>query len=233
MEEKNKDTVGVVENVTNVFNETNLNKEEFVASQNLTVYGNDDQKAKMFKAMALYYGEVQNPENTTLNTFFKAKYAPLNEVLNATRPIMSKFGLACTQTTGVENGECVVTTLLVHEGGGCIYYPALRAKPSKPDVQGIGATITYLRRFALNAVSGVAGEVDDDGNNASSNSETKEKAKKPLTKRDELVATCKTKAAKNRPAVTEILKDYASDGAIKDIPESKLDEVIKKIGEIK
>lgn len=210
-----------------------FNKEEFVASQNLTVYGNDIQKIKMFEAIALYYGEVENPENTTLNTFFKAKYAPLNEVLNVTRPTMSKFGLACTQTTGIENGECVVTTLLVHKNGGCIYYPALRAKPIKTDVQGIGATITYLRRFALNAVAGVCGEVDDDGNNASEKGETKPVAKKPLTQREELVAACKAKAAKNRKAVDDILKEYVESGAIKDIPENKINEVIKKIGGVK
>lgn len=231
MEEKTNDTIEVVE--ANAVDVVNIDREEFMSSQNLIVCGNDEQKAKMFKAMALYYGEVQNPENTTFNTFFKSKYAPLNEVLNATRPVMSKFGLACTQTTGVENGECVVTTLLVHEGGGCIYYPVLKAKPSKPDVQGIGATITYLRRFSLNAVSGVAGEVDDDGDNASGGNEIKGKTKKLLTKRDELVSVCKVKAVKNRVAVTDILKEYATDGVIKDIPEAKLDEVIKKIGEIK
>ncbi len=34
---------------------------------------------------------------------------------------------------------------------------------TKPDAQGVGATITYARRFALSAMVGIA-QTDDDGN---------------------------------------------------------------------
>ena len=155
------------ENITKYTNaEDSVEKSEnmIVLGSQVVIGGNDDQRAKMFEAMSKYYAEVQNPENTTVNTFFKAKYAPLNEVLNTIRPIMAKYGLSCTQNPGVDKGECSVATLLMHSAGGYIYYPGIKGSPTKGDVQGIGATITYLRRFAINAVAGVSGEVDDDGN---------------------------------------------------------------------
>jgi hypothetical protein len=39
--------------------------------------------------------------------------------------------------------------------------------PAKSDPQGIGSCITYLRRYGAGAITGVAAEVDDDGNAAS------------------------------------------------------------------
>lgn len=47
----------------------------------------------MFATMEDYYVEVEKPENTTLNISFKAKYTPLNEVLNAIRPGQAWPGL--------------------------------------------------------------------------------------------------------------------------------------------
>lgn len=171
MEENNVQEVTTNINYTQAENP----KETLESSTDLIIGGTEDQKVKMFEALSKYYSEVQNPENTTTNTFFKAKYAPLNEVLNTIRPIMGKYGFACTQATGVDNGDCFVSTLLTHSSGAYIYYPTLRGKPAKQDIQGVGATLTYLRRFTLNAVAGVAGEVDDDGNAGSTKPQEKPK----------------------------------------------------------
>jgi hypothetical protein len=58
-----------------------------------------------------------------------------------------------------------VTTLLSHTSGqwmqSCVSSPI-----GKADSQGVGSAITYLRRYSLAAVAGVAQE-DDDGNAAS------------------------------------------------------------------
>jgi len=132
----------------------------------IEIFGTDEQRQKMFTSLAKYFGEVENPENTTVNTFFKAKYSPLNEVLNAIRPVMAKYGLTIIQVPTFDNTNCLVNTLLTHEEGAWMSFPALKNKPTKMDIQGMGSTITYLRRFALNAIAGVMGEVDDDGNNA-------------------------------------------------------------------
>jgi hypothetical protein len=54
-----------------------------------------------------------------------------------------------------------VTTALCHEKGGFITATA-SCVPAKADAQGVGAATTYLRRYSLAAITGVAQE-DDDG----------------------------------------------------------------------
>lgn len=202
---------------------------------NLTIKGTGAQVTDLFKDFVAYFGEIENPENTAINTFFQnAKYAPLNEVLNTIRPVMAKHNLAITQLTSCDEERfCTVTTMLMHTGGAYIIFPALKARPAetKNAVQGIGATLTYLRRFALNAVASVCGEVDDDGNSNQSQSASKT-AKKEKTPHMRIAEIAKEKSKKNRTKVAGIIKESAGTDLIKDIPENKTEEVIKKLEEL-
>lgn len=124
----------------------------------------DKATPELFKALATAQGEVENATKSSSNPHFKSKYADLAEVLNTVRPVFAKHGLAILQSTEF-NGELVsVTTTITHESGG---YASSTAScvPSKTDGQGIGSATTYLRRYSLAAMSGIAQE-DDDGNSA-------------------------------------------------------------------
>jgi hypothetical protein len=129
--------------------------------------------AALFAALALAQGEIENATKASVNPHFKSKYADLAEVLNTVRPTFAKFGLAIVQSTSAEPGVVFVTTAIVHKDGGYITSTA-SCVPAKADAQGIGAATTYLRRYGLAAMAGVAQE-DDDGNSAAHN--------KPLTQR--------------------------------------------------
>lgn len=206
----------------------------------ITIHGEAQQVVELMKSFALYYAEVKNPENTAVNAFFKrpdgsaSKYSPLNEVLNATRTIMGKYGLGCIQIP-ITNSElgCGVTTMLTHKSGAYIIFPTLFAQPESKSnpIQALGACITYLRRFALNGIAGVCGEVDDDGNSL----QGKEAPKAPVkekTPQQKIAAMAKEKAKKNRTKVAEIIKEAAGTDSIKDIPENKFEEVYKKLEEL-
>ena len=194
-------------------------------SNEVEVVGDDPARAEMFEALAKYFEEVVNPENVADNSFFKSKYAPLAEVLNTVRPIMGKHGLFITQAPKVlESGDVSVQTIITHKSGAYMSFPSLKGKPAKPDIQGIGSVITYLRRFAINSITGVSGEVDDDGNTASGNvkkTTTKSKAtntENPLKK--ELIAECTKYVAndsKKRAEVTKALKAVVPTGNVNNI----------------
>ena len=119
------------------------------------------------KALSKFQAEVKNPANTANNPFFKSKYAPLNEILNDVRPLLSKYGLSVLQVPGGDGQDVVITTLLLHDSGEWIETYPLNMKPAKNDPQGIGSCITYGRRYSLAAVLGISSEDDDDGNVAS------------------------------------------------------------------
>lgn len=89
-------------------------------------------------------------------------YAPLEAILDATRPALAKNGLALTQL--LEGAS--VRTVLAHKSGEWIRSDApLPTMPAK--AQELGSLITYLRRYAAVSILGVAAEDDDDGNIAS------------------------------------------------------------------
>lgn len=105
------------------------------------------------------------------NPFHNAKYADLASVWAAIRKPLTDNGLAVIQTTEpYQDGITVVTTLLHTSGESFTARLSCEVPKSKPDkngqikpnIQGLGSTITYLRRYSLTAMVGVA-PIDDDG----------------------------------------------------------------------
>jgi len=115
------------------------------------------------EALVNAIGELSNVAKTAANPYFKSKYAPLDAIIDATRPILLKHGLAISQTPIFMNGTAGVETTILHRGGHSTTTTLLLPlKDQSP--QGVGSAITYARRYALAAVLGIASEDDDDGN---------------------------------------------------------------------
>jgi len=94
---------------------------------------------------------------------YEFKYAPLESIIAATRGPLYDNGLAVAQLIDSD----ALVTMLLHESGA--YLEARTMIPSVPDIQGFGSAITYLRRYAITAILGIATEEDDDGNRAAGN----------------------------------------------------------------
>lgn len=118
-------------------------------------------------ALAKFQAEVENPKNTQDNPFFKSKYAPLNDILNLVRPLLTKQGLSVLQSPSGDGERITITTMLMHSSGEWIELDPLILKADKVTAQGAGSAITYGRRYAVSALLGISSEDDDDGNSAS------------------------------------------------------------------
>lgn len=116
------------------------------------------------KALATAQSQVENATKGSVNPHFKNRYADLAEVLNTVRPVFSSHGLSIVQSTSYDGSLVSVTTTILHAEGGYISSTA-SCVPAKADAQGVGASTTYLRRYALAAMTGIAQE-DDDGQSA-------------------------------------------------------------------
>ena len=115
------------------------------------------------EALVAAIGELQNVAKTAANPYFKSKYAPLDAIVDATRPVLLKHGLAITQAPLVEEGKAGVVTTILHKGGYSTSSTLLLPiKDQSP--QGVGGACTYARRYSLAAVCGLATEEDLDGN---------------------------------------------------------------------
>lgn len=122
---------------------------------------------KLADALAKAQGQIRGAIKDSENPFFKSSYADLAAVWDACREPLSKNGLSIIQTTDMQNNEVLLVTTLVHSSGEFIrgVYPI---RPVKPDPQSMGSAVTYARRYALQAMVGIAPE-DDDGNAAAGN----------------------------------------------------------------
>jgi hypothetical protein len=124
-----------------------------------------DQINELIAALSKAQGEIQPALKDNLNPHYKSKYADLHSVWMACRTALCKHGLAVMQTMLEENNKLMLMTTLGHSSGQWIrsYLPIVT---QKNDAQGIGSAITYMRRYSLSAIVGVAPEEDDDGNAA-------------------------------------------------------------------
>ena len=125
---------------------------------------------ELSKALAKFQEEVKQPLKDKNNPFFKSKYVPLENVVEAITDVAPKNGLSFVQwALNDENGRVGVATMLMHESGEWIEFDAVHMKADKETAQGAGALITYLKRYSLSAVFGITSDQDDDGNGASGN----------------------------------------------------------------
>ena len=89
---------------------------------------------------------------------YSYSYADLPVIKAAIDPILSKFGLTVTQ---LPDGGGLNTTLL-HQSGEFVSATA-DLFIAQQTAQGQGSAITYMRRYAYCAATGVVAEDDDDG----------------------------------------------------------------------
>lgn len=97
------------------------------------------------------------------------RYTSLDKLIEATRPILNAHGLFITQApTMIERGDSFVpglTTEIWHKDDDPAEHSMTFSTPlylGDKNMQGLGAAITYARRYAWAAALGIASEEDTD-----------------------------------------------------------------------
>ncbi len=142
-----------------------------------------EQIGDLAAALAKAQAEMEGASKDSANPFFKSKYADLASVWAACRGPLTKHGLSVVQFPKVayegqpepyewtsKQGEkrygvrvvAVVrpSTRLLHLSGQWLEDAVSTMLPTG-DPQSIGSAITYLRRYSLQSVAGIAPEDDD------------------------------------------------------------------------
>ncbi len=116
-------------------------------------------------ALAKAQADLKNPAFDSQNPHFRSKYASLAAVRDSVIPILSKHGLSISQLPICEDGKAGCETILLHTSGEYLS-STLLLPVEKPTAHGVGSALTYARRYAMMALTGVVGDDDDDGNAA-------------------------------------------------------------------
>lgn len=164
---------------------------------------------KLALALSKAQAKINGAAKGSDNPFFKSKYADLYQCIEAAKGPLSENELAVIQTTrDSEKGITIITTL-AHSSGQWIR-GELTMNPKKDDDQGRGSSITYGRRYAYAAITGLA-QKDDDGNGACATD--KKAGQTPAENEDTTIDNLEKEADKNAGSVESLGKWYKAKGA--------------------
>lgn len=140
---------------------------------------------KIAEALAKAQGAIENPKrdrevtvSTKTGGSYKFSYATLGAVQDAIRKPLSENGISYTHTLIERGARYRLVTRLMHSSGQWIESetPLFVTEQSN---QAFGSALTYMKRYALCAMVGVAADEDDDGNAADGNSAEKRDRQPP------------------------------------------------------
>ena len=113
-------------------------------------------------AMVAALGELSNVQKNATNPHFKSRFATLDVVLDAARPVLAKHGLCLSQEPVFEEGKAGVLTRILHTSGetreSLLLLPLKDQSPT-----GVGGALTYARRYSASSILMIASEEDLDG----------------------------------------------------------------------
>jgi len=124
-----------------------------------------EQINELAKALCAFQAEVATPKKGLQG--FGYKYSDLSQVISTAKPILAKNHLSVSQSLShTEQGHNTIVTTLLHASGQymqseCII-PQLAASKNLNAAQTLGASISYMRRYAYQAILGMTSE-DNDG----------------------------------------------------------------------
>lgn len=96
------------------------------------------------------------------------KYTDFDTVLKTVKPILKKYNLGfCQLLETTEAGKSGIRTILFHASGENIqsWFELPLSQVSKVACQNMGASISYIKRYALCAILGCSSDEDIDGAN--------------------------------------------------------------------
>lgn len=189
-----------------------------------------DSIVEIAKALASFRSEVKQPMKDADNPFFKSRYVPLPNVVEAIDETAPKHGLSFVQwLLNDENGQIGVATMILHNSGEYFEFDPVFMRAEKQTPQGAGSLATYLKRYSLAAAFGITSDEDDDGNQATGNGNNNQRKQ-----HNQLPVQDKGKVAlvqQNAKDLADIIN--AQDGADQSNPMTQqkiIDTYVKKIG---
>jgi len=117
-----------------------------------------EQQTELNIALVNALSETQDIIADSTNPFHKNSYASLSKHLETLKPVFKKHGLAVLQFPIGNEGAVGVRTILIHASGGSVEADALIPADKEMSGQDAGSIYSYLRRYALASVAGVATE---------------------------------------------------------------------------
>lgn len=133
--------------------------------QNKLGYERSEAIGKLSLALSKAQASMGSAIRDADNPFFKSKYADLASVWKACRKELTDNELSIIQLPIGKPPSIGLITILSHSSGQFIS-SSFFVETKKNDPQSAGSAISYLKRYALSAMVGIATDGEDDDGNA-------------------------------------------------------------------
>jgi hypothetical protein len=210
-------------------------------ANSVSVVRESQETAQIAAALVSALSKLKNPpRNRSVEVSTKGggrysfRYATLDKILDAARPVLAAEGVALYQPISTnERGGLVLLTRLLHRSGEWMETSIPLPSPGS-DPQGFGSAVTYLRRYAVTALLGIASDEDDDANRAAGNhlrdvtprhERLRDEADRAVSADDKLAALAKS--ARTHEEGARLISGWAQLAA--DVPQDKRGEVLRRV----
>jgi len=119
--------------------------------------------SELYTALGKVHDETKDIVADDFNPHFKSKFASLSAHLSYLKPIFSKHGLVVIQlpTSEFHENGIGIKTVIAHKNGTSIETSCIVPVGQQATGQQAGAILTYLRRYCLASIGGLATADDD------------------------------------------------------------------------
>jgi hypothetical protein len=180
-----------------------------------------DKIDKLVEALAKAQGAITAPErNRTVNVTprdptkqaYTFRYATLDQIIQVIRKPLSDNGLWFTQIMKEDQGTYILDTRLMHASGQWIACQTPLIWDGAGGNQQFGSALTFMRRYSLTSLLGIAAEEDDDANTADGNTINAIADRKPAAPKPDVIVTNVTPPAQPKdiaPYTLAVMSDDA------------------------
>lgn len=119
--------------------------------------------SELYIALGNVHSETKDIVADDFNPHFKSKFASLSAHLSYLKPLFHKHGLTVIQlpTSEYHDNGIGIKTIIAHKNGTSIESSCIVPVGEQATGQQAGAILTYLRRYCLASVGGLATTDDD------------------------------------------------------------------------
>ena len=131
----------------------------------------DSREAVKAYNAAFTAAQAEFPAIARTATAHNSRYAPYHKIVEEVRPVLDEYGLSFHHeiVRDPTTGSLAVSAVIAHRGGH-EQRATLVADPdtsgNKNDIQALGSSVTYLKRYTLEAALGIVTTDDDTDANA-------------------------------------------------------------------
>lgn len=204
------------------------------------MFQSSEQINELAAALSKAQSEAKSAAKSASNPHFRSNYAPLHEYMEVVATCFCKHGLSVIHMPHTVDGRLMLHSRILHSSGqwmGCTLPVAVDEK--RAGAQAIGSALTYMKRYALGCLTGIAdANEDDDGEGASCHEvQVKVESRPPVTTAsnaeipnrpisDEQVNLLRKKIHSDKKIEREIERKF---GSLESIPRTEFQLVLKQV----